>query len=121
MICKCTSCGEMLTQPIFHNGSPYGYSCIKKVNPDYKKSKTKTFYVKADSFELEFIDENTTKITAKHFCSEKKFYDFQRSGFYTNGLSYLKSDNIKLYDGEAYIDLMKYKNSSELILKTKNI
>ena len=120
MICKCTACGELLTKPYFYNGGAYGYSCIKKVNPNFKKSKQKTFFVKADKFELNVIDDNTTEIIAYHFCSSKKFVDYQRSGFYNNGEAFLKSD-IKIVDNEAFIDLMKYKNSNELILKSKQL
>lgn len=119
MICKCTACGELLTKPIFYNDGVYGFTCIKKVVPNYKKSSKKTFYIKADSFELEYIDENTSKIIAKHFCSSKNFIDYQRSGAYINGEKFIKSDSIIIVDKEAFINLMHYRNSYELILKTK--
>lgn len=32
----CVCCGSSLTMPQFHNGKPYGYTCIKKVNPSHK-------------------------------------------------------------------------------------
>jgi hypothetical protein len=119
MFCKCVNCGELLTKPIFYNGSAYGFTCIKKVYPNYKKSNKKTFFVKADSFKLEIIDEVTTKITANHYCSTKSFVDYQRTGNYIpSGLPYIISD-IKLVDGEAFINLMKYKNSYELIQNIK--
>lgn len=120
MICKCTSCGELLTMPIFYNGAAYGYSCIKKVNPNYKKSKAKKFFVKADTFEVETIDENTTKIYAKIDKINKTFIGFQRIWTLTDGTSYVKSDSIEIASNEAFVDLMKYKNSSELIYKMKS-
>jgi len=120
MFCKCTACGELLTKPYFYNGGAYGYTCIKKVNPNFKKSKQKTFFVKADKFELNVIDETITEIIAFHSCSPKKFIDYQRRGTYINGVSFIKSDCIQIVNNEAFIDLMKYKNSSELIFKSQS-
>lgn len=36
---RCTCCQTELTAPQFYNGNPYGYTCIKKVDPAQKKSK----------------------------------------------------------------------------------
>ena len=121
MFCKCTSCGELLTKPYFYNGGAYGFTCIKKVNPSFKKSTKKTFFVKADTFETKVIDENTIEIIAKHFCSNKNFIDYQRTGFYVNGSPFIKSDSIQLVNNEAFIDLMKYKNSYEFIKTVKEL
>lgn len=45
----CHRCGEVITAPYFHEGKPYGYSCIKIVNPTVKKNKRKEHWVIADS------------------------------------------------------------------------
>ena len=46
---QCHRCGEVITAPYFHEGKPYGYSCIKVVNPTVKKNKHKEHWVKADT------------------------------------------------------------------------
>ena len=38
MTIHCELCGEELTAPQFFEGKPYGWSCIKKVNPAAKKT-----------------------------------------------------------------------------------
>jgi hypothetical protein len=45
----CHRCGEIITAPYFHEGKPYGYSCIKIVNPSVKKKQVKEHWVKADT------------------------------------------------------------------------
>lgn len=47
-MCNCALCGEFLTQPYFHNGKPYGYSCINKVLPVGKKAKKTDRFQKAE-------------------------------------------------------------------------
>jgi hypothetical protein len=43
-IILCAACGEELTAPLFFDGKPYGWTCIKKVCPTFKKPKViKTF------------------------------------------------------------------------------
>jgi hypothetical protein len=46
---NCHRCGELITAPYFHNGKPYGYSCIRLVNPSVKKVKDCSNWVAADS------------------------------------------------------------------------
>lgn len=48
-ICKCNRCGEDLTAPYFFKGKPYGWTCIKIVNPGARKPKVKDNWVKAES------------------------------------------------------------------------
>ncbi len=44
---KCTCCQADITAPQFHNGKPYGWTCILKVKPNAKRSKKST-WIKAD-------------------------------------------------------------------------
>lgn len=37
MTLHCAMCGEEVTAPHWHQGKPYGYTCITKVNPSAKK------------------------------------------------------------------------------------
>jgi len=43
MIVHCALCGEELTAPQFYKGKPYGWSCIKKVDPKAKKQTVQGF------------------------------------------------------------------------------
>jgi hypothetical protein len=45
----CACCGADITAPQFHNGKAYGWTCIKKVNPQAKQVKNSGVWVKADS------------------------------------------------------------------------
>lgn len=47
---RCTCCQAELTAPQFYNGHPYGWTCIKKVDPAQKR--TKTVYLACDSFKV---------------------------------------------------------------------
>lgn len=47
---RCTCCQAEITAPQFYNGFPYGYTCIKKVDPQYKR--TKVQYIAMDSFKV---------------------------------------------------------------------
>lgn len=38
--CFCTLCKEPVTVPYWHEGKPYGYTCITKVNPKAKRIKS---------------------------------------------------------------------------------
>lgn len=49
-IIRCTCCQAELTAPQFHNGYPYGYTCIKKINPEQKQTKIK--YISVDAFKV---------------------------------------------------------------------
>jgi len=64
--CACTCCGSWCEWPQFHNGKPYGYTCILKVNPKAKRSK-KEAYVTAESIEVgEPDDEGMIRVSAKY-------------------------------------------------------
>jgi len=47
---RCTCCQSELTQPQFYNGYVYGMTCIKKVDPAFKT--TKTVYVVCEAFKV---------------------------------------------------------------------
>lgn len=47
---RCTCCQAELTAPQFHDGKPYGWTCIKKVDPSFKQ--TKTVYVACEGFKV---------------------------------------------------------------------
>lgn len=48
----CSCCGADINAPQFYKGKAYGYTCIKKVDPSFKR-KTKTgIWIKPDSVEI---------------------------------------------------------------------
>ena len=47
---RCTCCQAELTAPQFYNGNVYGMTCIKKVDPAQKVSKT--IYIACESFKI---------------------------------------------------------------------
>jgi hypothetical protein len=49
MCINCARCGEQLTAPYWHDGKPYGYSCIKIVSPSVKKKKHREYWQLAES------------------------------------------------------------------------
>lgn len=61
-IMTCFCCGAEITAPQFHNGKAYGWTCIKKVVPSQKQSKTKFVAVELVGV-LEY--RTNTDITAK--------------------------------------------------------
>lgn len=47
---RCTCCQAEITCPQFFNGNPYGYTCIKRVDPALKRKKV--VYQACDSFKV---------------------------------------------------------------------
>lgn len=108
---SCALCGEKLTAPIFFNGKIYGWSCIKKVNPTAKKSKT--HFVVADRFITTEHENGNISIDAVYQGTNNKpvkFYDLivLKKRAYT-GERFLSYNAIQIVDHVAYIDLLKYK------------
>jgi len=122
MLCKCSLCGEELTSPQVYNGLMYGYTCVKKINPNYKKPKNPQFFVLADSFEVEELNQYQTKVTA--FIKGVKFLGWitKRTNIIGNILT--TNEGIVISENNAYIDLLAYPKSNKAInlyheLKTK--
>ena len=49
---NCSCCGTDVTSPYFFNGGVYGYTCIKKVNPNAKKNKAKLKCVEVEVLKI---------------------------------------------------------------------
>ena len=122
MLCKCSLCGEELTAPQVYNGFMYGYTCVKKINPNYKKPKTPQFFALADSFQVEELNQYQTKVIA--FIKGIKFLGWitKRTNIIGNILT--TNEGIVISENNAYIDLLAYPKSVKAInlyheLKTK--
>lgn len=57
---NCSCCGTDIASPYFYNGGVYGWSCIKKVNPNAKRNKAKSKTVEVNLIKFDF-DENSTR------------------------------------------------------------
>lgn len=122
MLCKCSLCGEELTAPQVYNGLMYGYTCVKKLNPSYKKPKNPQFFVLADSFQVEELNKYKTKVTA--VLKGVKFLGWLTKRTNIVGDTTILSEGIILNENNAYIDLLAYPKSVKAIdlyheLKTK--
>ena len=49
---NCSCCGTEVTSPYFFSGGVYGYTCIKKVNPNAKKNKPKSKCVEVEVLKI---------------------------------------------------------------------
>ena len=113
MLCKCSLCGEELTAPQVYNGLMYGYTCVKKINPNYKKPKNPQFFVLADSFEVEELNQYQTKVTA--FIKGFKFLGWITKRTNIVGDTVVLNEGIAINEGNAYIDLLAYPKSVKAI------
>jgi hypothetical protein len=57
---RCTCCQAELTAPQFYNGHPYGMTCIKKIDPAQKI--TKTVYVQVEAFKVVSLPGSTRHV-----------------------------------------------------------
>ena len=64
---RCTCCQAEITAPQFYNGNPYGYTCIKKVDPAYKR--TKTVYVAVEAYKV--VSDADINISTRHAVNVK--------------------------------------------------
>lgn len=106
----CALCGEKLTSPIFFQGKIYGYSCIKKVNPTYKR--LKTHYVVADSYTTTENENGSIRIDAIYQGTNNKpvfFWGIIHYRTYMDGRPFIDAKEIQLINEVAYIDLLRYK------------
>lgn len=61
---RCTCCQAELTAPQFYNGLPYGFTCIKKVDPAFKR--TKIIYTAVEAFKVVSTMGTRNVVNVKH-------------------------------------------------------
>lgn len=106
---KCARCLEDITAPYWFEGKPFGYTCIKIVNPTFKRKQKKEDWIAAVSHnfnpELDTQQAVTAYIVGKRKTSFIVFKDRQHNRHVTmNGYIELGVDNI------IYINIMALKN-----------
>lgn len=108
---ECARCGETITAPYFFDGKPFGWSCIKMVNPQAKKKKAgiKEHWVIASSSDF---SPSPIKQHVTAFWNGRKFKFWIFPTRQLSGKeSFLTDPHIVLSaTGEIYINLAAYKN-----------
>ena len=88
-----------LTAPQFYNGFPYGYTCIKKVDPAYKR--TKTVYVAVEAFKVVSTIGGRNVVNVKHNGKVKQvvcygdIYSRTTSTYLQDNVLFIAEDKLK--------------------------
>jgi hypothetical protein len=99
---SCHLCGEKLTQPHFHLGKIYGWSCIKKVNPAVRKTTNKANWQTCELLER-IVCENGNNLI-KVIYNGKNYKDM---AILRNGVIIYNA--IIENNGSYFIDTLKFK------------
>ena len=106
MLCKCARCGEDLTAPHFFKGKPYGWTCIKIVNPTARKPKVKDIWVKSESVYTILECSNHTKRKVIATYDGRKYVDWHYVDLNGNEVP---ASCIVITDDACLINLARYK------------
>lgn len=95
---NCHRCGEPITAPYFYRGKPYGWTCIKTVNPTVKKDKSADRWIipQAHTFDR---SKGRQKIAISH---DGRTYVVTIR--FSNGLHYSLDKNIMVGEDGIYIN-----------------
>lgn len=83
---KCHCCGSEITSPQLYDGNVYGYTCIKKVSPNFKRTRKKVFQVELLRVDIKinmtrgyawFKKSDDKKISCCAFKEEDGSYTYQ--------------------------------------------
>lgn len=69
---SCSCCGTEVTSPYFYNGDVYGWTCIKKANPNEKRNKPKSKCVEVDVLKIKTFPKNSCRSVATILVNGKK-------------------------------------------------
>ena len=83
---NCSCCGTEVTSPYFFNGGVYGWTCIKKVNPNARRNKTKTKVIEIKVLRVKFGDMSTRGDALVEVDGEKKYTVAHRTYNYDTGV-----------------------------------
>ena len=56
---NCSCCGTEVNSPYFYDGGVYGWTCIKKVNPNTKRNKPKAKCIEVEILEIKWRTPNS--------------------------------------------------------------
>lgn len=114
----CACCNTLITAPQFHNGKAYGYTCITKVVPSFKRTKDNGLWVKADS--VEHVRDGAFVISTA-IVDGYKFQDktlvCQKTFKETGELSPTKLGRIQ----NGMLKVAKYKNGSDCLWRSLDV
>jgi hypothetical protein len=98
---NCSCCGTDVTSPYFYNGGVYGWTCIKKVNPNAKRNKPKSKCFEVEVLKVKFESENSTRgqalISINGIRSAATAYRSYMDGVIGN---FIEIGNFKFHDGK---------------------
>jgi hypothetical protein len=95
---NCHRCGEAITAPYFYNGRPYGWTCIKLVNPTAKKDKSANRWIVPQSHNFDRLKKKQ-QIIIVH--GGRTYVVTIRFG---NGLHYTRDKNVMVGEDGIYIN-----------------
>lgn len=116
MECKCARCGEIITSPYFFQGAPFGWTCIKIVNPLQKKKKAavKEHWVVADSSDF-VADYKKQQVTAFWNGYKFKFWALPAKTIAGKDI-YIGGSIVEFgINGDVYINLGAYKKYPNIL------
>ena len=116
MECKCARCGEEITKPYFFKGAPFGWTCIKIVNPFAKKKKagTKEHWIVFDSHD--FASNGKQLVTAFWNGRKFKFWIFTAKTYLGESIHSSLNPNIELgLNGEIYYNIASHKSFPQIL------
>lgn len=70
---NCTCCGTEVTAPYFYKGGVYGWTCIKKVNPNARRNKPKMKAVEVKVLKVKFGEMSTRGDVLVEIDGKKQF------------------------------------------------
>lgn len=100
MCIHCARCGEPITAPYFFQGRPYGWTCIKFVNPTAKKERSADRWIIPQSHTLD-RSKGKQQIVITH--EAYKYVVSVRIDKFTNTY-YSLDKNVLIGDNDIYIN-----------------
>lgn len=104
---RCACCQAEITAPQFHNGKPYGWTCIHKVAPG--KKRTKDVYHAVD-FKQQVVSPSARQVAIVKWNGQRKAVVFycQSAGM---PVTECDTGSTVFQDGVLYVSELKLKNS----------
>jgi hypothetical protein len=101
--CTCTKCGETLTAPYFFKGQPYGWTCIKTVNPTAKKKNSKEHWIEANGHD--YNPAEGKQLVTVRFTFNDKSYKRTMMVFPNNDGGHWGFDKVEIDGDKVYVNI----------------
>lgn len=104
-IVTCTCCQAEITAPQYYNGKPYGYSCVKKVSPNFKRKKNDVVVVEFVKL-VSPIDRTCFTMTVKINNRNKSFPAYGNTE--NDKIDYGLFPHVDIINGIAHMNKIAY-------------